>query len=321
MKFSDAVDKFLTAKSTRHSPATHDWYVYQFSAFQQWLKANSYEDSIEIDADTIDLFLAEEKKRLAASSLNGRWRALRAIYLWLVARRRLAADANPMALVEAPAVPEHEPRYAALEEFLKLLNSIPQISWVDARDRLAVTTFFLSGLRVTELVNLRIQDYDITKMVIRVQRQKGGDANTVPMLQSVCDAFIAYIYSRPEFPDEHVFLSSDGMGGITGAPQKDGTTRHHLTRNGMYQRIALLCKRAGIEKINPHAFRHGLAMHLLNSAGANTALIQRMLRHKDERTTRQTYARWDITGVSSQFEEKMSSVDAILRGRLANDKT
>lgn len=303
MKFSDAVASFLTAKSTKHTPATHDWYGYQFSAVSTWLADHNEPDDIAIEPEVIDQFLADQKPRLAPSSLHGRWRALKALYLWLVSRRKLTADANPISLVEEPDVPTHEPRYAALDEFLKLLDSIPQISWIDARDRLAITTFFLAGLRITELTNLRIGDYDITKNVIRIQRQKGGDSNAVPMLTAVSDAFIVYIYSRPEHPDDHVFLSSDGAGGINGV----------LTRNGMYQRIRKLCQRAGIQQINPHAFRHGLAMHLLNSAGANTALIQRMLRHKDERTTRQIYARWDITGVSSQFEEKMHDVDALLR--------
>ena len=303
MKFTDAVEKFLTAKLTRHTTATHDWYRYQFAAFSNWLTSSGRPDDINIDPDTIDEFLAQQKPNLSPSSLHGRWRALKALYLWLVARKRISADANPIAMIEEPSVPAHEPRYAALDEFLKLIDSIPQISWIDARDRLAITTFFLAGLRITELVNLRIGDYDISKNVIRIQRQKGGDANTVPMLAAISDAFIAYIYNRPEHPDDHVFLSSDGTGGITGV----------LTRSGMYQRIRKLCQRAGIQQINPHAFRHGLAMHLLNNAGANTALIQRMLRHKDERTTRQIYARWDITGVSTQFEEKMQSVDALLR--------
>lgn len=320
MKFSDACERFLTAKSTRHTTATREWYNYQFAAFQSWLAAQRLEDSIEIEPETIDMFLDAQKKLLSPSSLNGRWRALKALYIWLVARKKISSDDNPMPLIEEPVVPKTEPRYAAFDEFLKLLDSIPQLTWLNARDRLAVTTFFLSGLRVTELVNLQISDYDITKMAIRVDRQKGGDANVVPMLQSISDAFITYIYSRPEHPDPHVFLASDGAGGILGTPQKDGSTRYHLTRNGMYQRLSALCEKAGVERINPHAFRHGLAMHLQNTAGANTSLIQRMLRHKDERTTRDIYARWDITGVSSQYVEKMGSVDALLRGRKTEDK-
>ena len=320
MKLSDACEKFLTAKSTRHSQATRDWYGYQFAAFAAWLNAHNHADTVDIEPETIDLFLKEEKSHLAPSSLHGRWRALKALYLWLVARRKISADANPMPLIEQPVVPAKPPRYAALDEFLKLLDSIPQITWVDARDRLAVTTFFLAGLRVTELVSLTIQDFDIPKLAIRVARQKGGDANVVPMLQAVCDSFIAYIYTRPEHPDPHVFLSSDGSGGIAGAVQDDGSVHYHLTRNGMYQRLRRLCENAGVERINPHAFRHGLAMHMRNSAGADTALISRMLRHKDERTTREIYARWDITGVSSQFVEAMGDVEAVLRGRKPNVK-
>ena len=57
-------------------------------------------------------------------------------------RRKLKADDNPMMMVERPAVPKREPRHAALDEFIKLLDSIPRTGWVALRDRLAVTTFF-----------------------------------------------------------------------------------------------------------------------------------------------------------------------------------
>ena len=312
MKLSSAISAFITAKTAKLQPTSQDWYKYQFAAFEKWLLSNDYGEELPTEPEIIDKFLAHEKEdsKLKPSSIHGRWRALKVLYKWLVGRKKLHPDQNPMPQIDEPANPKREPRHAVLEEFLTLLDSIPMITWVNARDRLAVTTFFLAGLRINELVELRIQDYDISKRVIRIRSQKGGDSNIVPMLQAVCDSFIEYIYNRPEHPDDHVFLASDGAGGIIG----------NLTRSGMYQRIQKLCKSANVAPINPHAFRHGLAMYLLNTAGANTALIQRMLRHKDERTTRQIYARWDITGVSAQFEEKMSGVDAVLKGRKPNGK-
>ena len=115
---------------------------------------------------------------------------------------------------------------------------------------------------------------------------KRGDSNQVPMLQAVCDAF-AYIYSRPEAMTIAYLCRVMGWA-CTGC----------VTRNGMYQRLTVLCRQAGIERINPHAFRHGLAMHLLNEVGAPTSLIQGILRHKSEATTKTFYARWEIGGVS-----------------------
>lgn len=307
MKLTDAVKAFEIAKTTKLQPASKAWYGYQFLAFERWLSSEKNSADLPLDPETIDAFLAHEKhvSKLKPSSIHGRWRALKVLYMWLVSRKRIPSDQNPILDVEEPSVPRLEPRHAVLDEFITLLDSIPMITWIDSRDRLAITTFFMAGLRISELVELRIQDFDITKRVIRIRTQKGGDANIVPMAQAVCDAFIEYIYNRPEYPDEHVFLSSNGSGGITGV----------LTRNGMYQRIQRLCERAEIPPINPHAFRHGLAMYLLNTSGANTALIQRMLRHKDERTTRQIYARWDLTGVSAQFDEKILAIDTMLKGR------
>lgn len=306
MNLSDAIESFLLARENSTQPETLAWYGYQFGALQAWLKKRGYDGALVLAPELIDKFLSDTKKKgLKPATVHGRWRALSALYNFLVHRRRMAADENPMAMVKKPVIPKREPRAATLDEFIKLIDSIPLTGWVSARDRLAITTFFLTGLRVSELVGLRISDYDMDAMRIKIASQKGGDSNQVPMLQAVCDDFVTYIYTRPEHSDDHVFLSCDGSGGIRGV----------LTRNGMYQRLAYLCEKAGIERINPHAFRHGLAMHLLNTAGANTALIQRMLRHKDESTTRTIYARWEIGGVSSQFAEKMSGVDALIRGR------
>lgn len=316
MKLSTIIGAFTTAKTTKSQPATLEWYGYQFAAFEEWLVAKGHGEDLPLEPETIDAFLAHEMKELKPSSVHGRWRALKALYNWLVDRRKLARDDNPMDSIEEPSVPDTEPRHTVFEEFKQLLDSIPQVSWVDARDRLAITSFFLTGLRVSELVGLKLQDYDTRNSIIRITRQKGGDGNFVPMLPSVSDAFITYIYSRPETNSEYVFVSSDGAGNVRTQIDKEGNTiTQVLTRSGMYQRLRDLSEKAAIERINPHAFRHGLAMHLQNIEGAPTSLIQGILRHKDERTTRTRYARWNPSGISLQFDEKMGKVDALLRKR------
>ena len=61
------------------------------------------------------------------------------------------------------------------------------------------------------------------------------------------------------------------------------------------------CDLAGIERKNPHAFRHGIAMHLLNELGADMSFISEILGHKDEKTTEKFYAKWKTEGLAKKY--------------------
>lgn len=301
MDIETALNEFLTAKQgAGRSLKTIGWYRDSLAVFINWLKTQNHDARlVYVPPETIDNFLAHERKRLQPATLHGRYRALSSFYGWLAKRKKLGGQSSPIADVEPPYVPPKRQRTAKLQEYDGLVQSIPLTSWVDLRDNLAVTTLFLCGVRVSELIQLRIPDYDLTDRVVTVRYGKGGGERTVPMLDPVALSFATYLYVRPAWPTDEVFLSADG-----GHRQPQGV----LTPNGMRQRLHFLCKRAGMRYLNPHSFRHGLATHLLNAKGADMALIQRVLGHKRLSTTAEIYAKWEIEGVSREYQELMEDV-------------
>lgn len=294
MDTTSLLRRFITAKTAAGlSPRTIDQYRRELAALIRHLP----ETDIAPPPEAIDTYFALCRARgNAPATVAGKYRAASSFFSWLVERRYIAADDNPMPLVTRPRVPRSQPRQAAFDDFLKLLRSLPSETWIDYRDRLGIVTLFLTGVRVAELVSLEIDDFDLVNGVLIIRRGKGGDARSVPLLPAVKTAFAACMMTRPAWAGREVFLGADG--GSLGASNA-------LTISGFRQMLKRRCKRAGIPYLNPHSFRHGLARYLLNVKGADMALIQRILGHSDIRVTANIYARWDDGGAAERYKSIM----------------
>lgn len=314
MHLRDALNEFCTAKATNLSPKTIDWYRIQIGAFCTWLDTElaagqlgnwfaptTFERYYAYLARPADVSPAG--RGLKPASVRGAHRALSAFFGWLAKRKhadgRPYIPNNPLVGVEAPHVPKRQPRRTTPDQYEDLLRSISLANnWIDARDYLLVSTLFLCGLRVAELCRLRIEDFDVRNRLLIVREKKGGDDHLVPLLEPVTRAFVAYLYIRPVWPSSEIFLASDGAGGVDGV----------LSTNGVRHRLTQLCKRAGIPRLTPHRFRHGLARYMLDK-GADMALIQRILGHQRMSTTSEIYALWDnLEGVAAQYKAVMADI-------------
>lgn len=329
MYLLDALQEFCTAKATSLSPKTIEWYGIWVRAFVNWLEEQIQKGKIPADDwlqpssfEKYYLYLAAAPdakppgRGLQPASVAGAHRALHVFFGWLSQRKRRGNGApyipwNPLTEVETPHVPRRQPRRTTPTEYEQLLQSIPLANnWIDLRDYLMVSTLFLCGIRVAELCRLQIADYDVLNRVIIV-RKKGGDDHLVPMLEPIVRAFVAYLYARPTWTDTHVFLASDGWKGADGV----------LSTNGVRQRLTQLCERAGISRLTPHKFRHGLARYMLDK-GADMALIQRILGHQRVSTTAEIYALWDnLEGVTAQYKAIMVEMTAPRRLRLPDEES
>jgi integrase len=281
--------QFLTAKAAAGlAQTTLDWYKSILTSFAAAVPSDPTPADVEA-------YLADLRSRgLKPASVRGHYNALSAYFAWRETRTRLP---SPIAPLTPPRVPRRRQKAATPEEVTALLASIPKESWIDLRDRLMVRTLSLAGLRISALVQLEIGDYDTATEIILIRHAKGGDERTAPLLPDVRRALIEYLWMRPPVATPAVNLASDGNGTPTG---------RILTANGARQRLHRLCERAGIRYLNPHSFRHGLAVHLLNDQGADMALIQRILGHKRQSTTADIYARWTDAGAFRQFKRLMT---------------
>lgn len=298
MRIEDALAAFLTAKA-KLSAGTLAWYELQVKAFIAWLSRQKINGSTWLRPETVEKFLAEEQERISEASVAGEYRALLAFFNWLVERKYLAV--SPMVGVERRVPPKHIPRRTDLHEYEALLDSIPQAHWLDLRDRLAINVMFLCGLRVSEVSALRLPDFDVPGKLLTVRAGKGNKDRFVPMQPAVIQAFVQYIYGRPAWSSPDVMLAADVSGNVRGV----------IKPNGLRIMLRRRCKAANVRYLNPHSFRHGLAMYLLNHGG-DMSLVQKILGHSKISTTAEYYAEWVTDGMVRDFTEKM--------GRAGNKK-
>jgi len=228
-------------------------------------------------ADRIDVpFVSMYLVSLGASGLGARsavrhLSSVRGFCKFLVRERAL--DADPCDQLDAPRVHRKLPVWLDEEEVDRLLDAPDEGSYRGLRDRAMLRLMYAAGLRVSELVGLRVGAVDSRVGVVRVMG-KGGKARLVPVGEIALAAVQKYVeQGRPQYAtdrDSVLFLSQRG-----GA----------MTRQGFWKLVVRYARGVGIAKpISPHKLRHSFATHLL-SRGADLRAVQVMLGHADIGTT------------------------------------
>lgn len=206
--------------------------------------------------------------RTQARILSG----IRSFYRFLVLDGYLKDD--PTELLEHPQVGLHLPEYLTTEEVDQLENAIDLSKWEGQRNKAIIEVLFSCGLRVSELVNLKLSDLFEEEKFVRILG-KGNKERLVPISQKALDELHAWYGDRNKMnikpgEEDYVFLNRRGA---------------HLTRTMILIMIKQYAIMAGITKtISPHTLRHSFATALLKG-GADLRVIQAMLGHEDIGTT------------------------------------
>ncbi|WP_340066709.1 site-specific tyrosine recombinase XerD [Ascidiimonas aurantiaca] len=182
---------------------------------------------------------------------------------------------NPMELIEAPKTPRNLPDTLSVEEIDKLITTVDLSKPEGERNRALLETLYGCGLRVSELISLRISDIYFEEGFLKVTG-KGNKQRLVP-LGNITQKYISIYLKelRPHVPiqkgfEDILFLNRNGK---------------MLSRAMIFKIVKELAQKAGIrKKISPHTFRHSFASHLLEN-GADLRAIQQMLGHKSITTT------------------------------------
>lgn len=183
-------------------------------------------------------------------------------------------ESDPTELLEWPSLPEHLPVVLTLEEIDRIEDSIDLSKAEGARNRAIIEVLFSCGLRVSELVNMKLSDLYLEDRVLLV-RGKGNKERLVPVSNKAIDDLKRWFFDRNLMKikpgeDDYVFLNRRGA---------------HLTRTMILIMVKLQAEEAGIKKtISPHTFRHSFATALLQG-GADLRSIQAMLGHEKIDTT------------------------------------
>lgn len=183
-------------------------------------------------------------------------------------------DQDPSELLESPQIGEHLPEVLTLEEVDKIEASIDLSKWEGQRNKAIIETLFSCGLRVSELVNLKMSNIYKDEGFLRIFG-KGSKERLVPISEKALKEIGWWFMDRNQMvikpgEDEYVFLNRRGA---------------HLTRTMILIMVKRQAEEAGIKKtISPHTFRHSFATCLLEG-GADLRAIQAMLGHESISTT------------------------------------
>ncbi|MBA1148967.1 site-specific tyrosine recombinase XerD [Ectothiorhodospiraceae bacterium WFHF3C12] len=270
----DLIAAFLDALWMEHglSDNTLGAYRSDLGAFAAWLDSRGI-GLLNVTRDLLLGYLAEcvqrgRKPRSTARLLS----ALRRFYRYQVREGRLQAD--PTAEVEAPKLGRPLPEALTESDVEALLTAPPPEEPLGLRDRCMLEVLYATGLRVSELVGLQLDEVNGRQGVVRVQG-KGGKERLVPVGDEALDWLQQYLrLGRPALlgrrQSPHVFVT--GRGGA-------------MTRQAFWYRIKHHAAQAGIRKpLSPHTLRHSFATHLLNH-GADLRVVQLLLGHSDLSTT------------------------------------
>lgn len=214
---------------------------------------------------------------------------IRAFYKYLMLDGYM--DDDPTELLEWPKIGEHLPEVLSLKEIDIMENAIDLTKWEGQRNKAIIEVLFCCGLRVSELVTLRISDMYLKEKFIRVMG-KGKKERLVPISESAIKEIEFWFADRNVMnikpgEEDYVFLNRRGA---------------HLTRVMIFTMIKRLAEEAGIKKkISPHTFRHSFATALLEG-GANLRAIQEMLGHESIGTT-QIYTHIDMHTLREEILE------------------
>ncbi|WP_370651550.1 tyrosine recombinase XerC [Luteitalea sp. TBR-22] len=248
-----------------------------------------------VTPDAIRGFLGELHARgNSRSTAARRISALRSFARYL--RREGVRDDDPAALVGSPRREHRVPQVLSVDEVTALIETPDTSTPLGRRDRAILELFYASGLRLSELVGLDVQDVNLTSRMVRVMG-KGRKERLVPCHQKATDAVRAWLKDRAVLVAQAAAMDPGGVPGRRrGAPEDPLFVNYRGTRltprsvHRLVTRYVALCTtRYGI---SPHALRHSFATHLLER-GADLRAIQELLGHV-ELTTTQRYTQVDV---------------------------
>jgi len=210
------------------------------------------------------------ERGLSRQTIRIRMRSIRVFANFL--EREEIVDVSPMNGVEIPRVPVSMPEVLSSNEIQKLLHATRSRSWYGIRNRCILGVFLDCGLRLGELVSLRVQDVDLPASSIHVRRGKGGKDRKTYMGQRLSRELRKWSEVRGFFGGCDPFFST-----------RDGRQLDKRNVARIIERIAARAK-LGDRRVHPHLLRHTFATHFIKNGGDPFSL-QRLLGHADIQTT------------------------------------
>jgi integrase/recombinase XerC len=280
--------EFISGAPDSHLTGPHDSHLSGHEGFSAGQPGPSGATALathtEVDLD--HLFLAADvnsvrnymahlsSKQYSKATIARKLATLRSFYKFLVKRNHL--QSNPVTSIRTPKQERKLPRFLEYEDIKRLLETPPADSWLGARDRAIMETLYSTGVRVSEIVALNMDDVDFLSEVIHV-RGKGKKERIVPVGASALQSIQHYMefrnrraQSSTNFDSKVLFVNKHGK---------------RLSTRSVRRKMDKYLEMAGLDPaISPHTLRHSFATHMLNN-GADLRSVQELLGHQSLSTT------------------------------------
>lgn len=271
------------------SPKTVEAYLHDVEKLNDFLGGRKKLEEVELS--DLQSFLAslydeDMSARSQARIISG----LKSFYKFMLYERRIAHD--PTELLEAPKIGRHLPEVLSIPEIEAILNGIDLSKPEGHRNKAIIEVMYGCGLRVSEVVNLRISNLYFRDNYIRIIG-KGDKERLIPIGQTAQNAILLYMEGYRQHlnikkgEEDIVFLNRRGS---------------RLSREMIFMIIKEMAAAVGIRKtISPHTFRHSFATHLVEG-GADLRAVQEMLGHESITTT-EIYTHLDRSYIKNIIEQ------------------
>ena len=262
----------LTAIKLKKEDTTVESYIEDIYKYLEYIEKNKHiYNALDIDSNSIINYLSYlDKNNYEKSTIVRKITSIKLFHKYLNEKYNIPDISTK---IDKPRVRRKLPNILTIEEVDNLLN-IQLSNAYDFRNKAMLELMYSSGLRVSELVELKIKDIDLDNGYVKCCG-KGSKERIVPIGELAVDYLKKYIYEyrdsmKKGYYTENVFLNNHGK---------------KISRQGFFLIIKEIAKEKKIEKnITPHMLRHSFATHLLNN-GADLRTIQEMLGHSSITTT------------------------------------
>ncbi|MFR0571629.1 site-specific tyrosine recombinase XerD [Ligilactobacillus salivarius] len=255
------------------SENTINSYGIDLKLFLEYLRENEIPSFKQVNKEVIVNYMQSEKNNNKAnSSILRSVSSLRKFFQYLAQEKIIEKD--PMLLIDTPNKKQHLPQVLTKEEVEKLLRSPNTGQVLGLRDRAMLELMYATGLRISEIINLKLEDLHLTMGTLQTLG-KGHKERIVPVGDEAIKWVNRYLEeARPKLLKQkrsnYLFLNFHG---------------NNLTRQGVWKNLKAEVRKAGIQKnITPHTLRHSFATHILEN-GADLRIVQELLGHADISTT------------------------------------
>jgi|FLOH01.1.fsa_nt_gi integrase/recombinase XerC len=277
------------------SPETIRGYAIDLKQFNNWLMDNFPHFAVhpnQLTRKILRHFLSElsQNKGLAVKSVARKLATLKSLFKFL--HKRGVMKVNITEMVKTPKLPERIPVYLTELQMEEMINNlVASKEWIQFRDKAIIELFYSTGMRVSELANLKLPDFSSDMRSVRVLG-KGNKERIVPIGDFAKESVMLWLKTRSNLKllkanENGVFISKNGDA---------------LRADGVRNRVKMAMKRiADLKKVSPHVIRHSFATHMLNN-GADLMALKDLLGHSSLSTT-QVYTHVQIDRARNVYRQ------------------